>query len=205
MNRSSDSEVKKTRKTDRRTLYTRKVIMDAYIQLLKEKPKEKIHITELCKIAEINRCTFYLHFEDIQAVEEAIEEKLFHKFKDFIKTQNSNSRNRQSLSNTFIDTMLHDENYRTLMSVNVPSSDFLSFLSACYLDDLKKNLPPKHHLTEKEQEILYAFIVGGVIAVEQNWIKNNADIRKENYFLDRIVSLLIKEISSTQSSLIIDQ
>ena len=72
---------KKERKTDRRTLYTRKVIMDSYIKLLKEKPRDRIKVTERWRLAEINRCTFYLHFEDIRALAIAIEEKFSAKLK----------------------------------------------------------------------------------------------------------------------------
>lgn len=196
MKENQGTDLKKERKTDRRTLYTIKAIMDAYIQLLKKKPKDKIRITELCRTAEINRCTFYLHFEDIQAVEKAIEEDLSRKLKNFIETQKLNPRNRQALSNAFVETLLHNDTYKTLMSVNSSSSVFTSFLSACYLDDLKASLPSEHHLTEREQELLYTFIVGGVVAVEQNWIINGSNIREENQFLDRVVSLLIQNSSN---------
>lgn len=182
----------KKRKTDRRTLYTRKVIMDSYIQLLKEKPKEKIKITELCRLAEINRCTFYLHFEDICAVETAIEEELFAKFKDYVSTQNPEVRNRQSISDTFLDTMLHDDTYITLMSVNSSPSFFSGFMESYYQESLRASLPKGHHLSERQQELLYTFIVGGVIAVQRNWIENKDNIKSENHFLDRMVQQLMR-------------
>nr|WP_221437240.1 TetR/AcrR family transcriptional regulator [Gracilibacillus halotolerans] len=36
--------------------------------MLKEKPLEDISITELCRIAKINRGTFYLHYKDVHGV-----------------------------------------------------------------------------------------------------------------------------------------
>lgn len=197
MSQKQEITDKKERKTDRRTLYTRKVIMDSYIQLLKEKPKEKIRITELCRLAEINRCTFYLHFEDISAVETAIEEELFEKFKDYVDTQNPDVRNRQSISDTFLDAMLHDDTYTTLMSVNGSSHLFSGFMESYYQETLSSSLPKGHHLSEREQELLYTFIVGGVTAVQRNWIKNNNNIKSENRFLDKMVQVLMtmKEIT----------
>lgn len=56
--------------TDRRTIYTKNVIKDACYQALKKKPIEQITVTELCKAAEINRSTFYLHYMDARAVYE---------------------------------------------------------------------------------------------------------------------------------------
>ena len=190
MSQIIDTE-KKERKMDRRTVYTRKVIMDSYIQLLKEKPKEKIRITEICKLADINRCTFYLHFEDITAVSAAIEEELFEKFKKHVKTQNSKSKDRLSLSDNFIDTMLHDETYRTLMSLSSSSWGLSESMQEFYLNEMKSSLPQGHHLSEREQELLYTFIVGGVTAVEQNWISNNANVKEENEFLDKLVQRIM--------------
>lgn len=56
------------RKTDRRTLYTKMVIKDALLELMEEHSFDKITVTAICKIAEITRATFYLHFNDLTAV-----------------------------------------------------------------------------------------------------------------------------------------
>ena len=58
----------KTRKQDRRTRYTRQTIKDTFLELLKQKSFTKITVTEVCKNAEINRGTFYLHYYDIHDV-----------------------------------------------------------------------------------------------------------------------------------------
>lgn len=51
-------------KSDKRTRYTRKVIHGAFLQLLKTNTVEKITVTEICRLAEINRATFYRHYEN---------------------------------------------------------------------------------------------------------------------------------------------
>ena len=58
----------KTKKQDRRTRYTRQTIKDTFLELLKQKSFTKITVTEICKNAEINRGTFYLHYYDIHDV-----------------------------------------------------------------------------------------------------------------------------------------
>lgn len=58
----------KTRKSDRRTRYTRQAIKETFLELLKQKSFTKITVTEICKTAEINRGTFYLHYYDIHDV-----------------------------------------------------------------------------------------------------------------------------------------
>ncbi len=58
----------KTNKQDRRTRYTKQTIKDTFLELLKQKSFTKITVTEICKNAEINRGTFYLHYYDIHDV-----------------------------------------------------------------------------------------------------------------------------------------
>ena len=58
----------KTQKEDRRTRYTRQVIKEAFLKLLEEKEYPKITVTEICRLAEINRGTFYLHYYDLEDV-----------------------------------------------------------------------------------------------------------------------------------------
>ena len=187
---------KKNRKTDRRTLYTRRVIMDSYIDLLKEKPRDKIKVAEICRLAEINRCTFYLHFEDITAVENAIEKELADKFSIFLKTQSKDNSKRQIQSGEFMNTLLHDETYVTLMTSNRPSLPLSSLMEEFYISAMKPALSVKNTLTERQQRLLYAFIVGGVVAIEQYWIRNNCtEIEQENMFLDKIVQLLISNLT----------
>lgn len=49
---------------DRRVEYTKMVIRDSFIQLLKEKPINKITVKEVCELADINRSTFYKYYLD---------------------------------------------------------------------------------------------------------------------------------------------
>jgi len=47
---------------DRRVEYTKMVIRDSLIRLLKEKPIHKITVKEVCELADINRSTFYKYY-----------------------------------------------------------------------------------------------------------------------------------------------
>lgn len=49
---------------DARVRYTKLVIKDAFISLLKEKPLNKVTVKEICALAGINRATFYRYYCD---------------------------------------------------------------------------------------------------------------------------------------------
>ena len=53
---------------DRRTRYTISVIRKSFFELLRETGFAKITVADICRRAEINRGTFYLHFEDKYAL-----------------------------------------------------------------------------------------------------------------------------------------
>lgn len=48
--------------------YTRKVIRDVFIQMLNERPLNKITVKEIVTICKINRNTFYYYYTDVYAI-----------------------------------------------------------------------------------------------------------------------------------------
>ena len=52
-------------KKDLRILKTKASLQEALIELLQEKELDKISISVLCKKANVNRGTFYLHYQDV--------------------------------------------------------------------------------------------------------------------------------------------
>jgi len=48
--------------------YTKKLIYDVFIDLLNKKPLDKITVTEISEICDINRNTFYYHYQDIYEI-----------------------------------------------------------------------------------------------------------------------------------------
>ncbi|MFS0574304.1 TetR/AcrR family transcriptional regulator [Sporosarcina sp. 179-K 3D1 HS] len=52
------------KKVDRRIVRTRKVLKDAFISLIQEKEVEAISVTDIVNRSEVNRSTFYAHFQD---------------------------------------------------------------------------------------------------------------------------------------------
>lgn len=55
----------KPRSMDRRARKTRAALTAALLTLLKEKPVRTITVTELTELADVNRATFYVHYQDV--------------------------------------------------------------------------------------------------------------------------------------------
>ncbi|HCC00573.1 MAG TPA: hypothetical protein DEP42_05090 [Ruminococcaceae bacterium] len=55
---------------DLRARYTLKIIQETFLTLLEKKSLDKITVSELCAVAQINRSTFYRHYRDVYAIVE---------------------------------------------------------------------------------------------------------------------------------------
>lgn len=65
---------------DRRVRKTRAALRSALEQLLHEKSLPDITVKELCAVSGLNRGTFYLHYQDVHALLDAIEHDLMTEF-----------------------------------------------------------------------------------------------------------------------------
>lgn len=61
---------------DRRTEYTKNVIKTAFLDLMQEKSFTEISVSELCRVADINRSTFYLHYHRLDDVLDMVIEEI---------------------------------------------------------------------------------------------------------------------------------
>lgn len=64
---------------DLRTERTRRSIANAFLELRKQKPLEKITVKELAELAYINKATFYTHYHDIYDLSDQLENELLDK------------------------------------------------------------------------------------------------------------------------------
>lgn len=72
-------------RSDRRTRYTQTAIKNAFIDALSTKPINKITVRDICDAADVNRGTFYLHYQDVYALLEALEQEYAEKIIDLLQ------------------------------------------------------------------------------------------------------------------------
>ena len=62
---------------NRRVRMTKQLIKEAFLELLEQMPLEKLTVTHICRAADVNRSTFYAHFETKDDLLKALCEELF--------------------------------------------------------------------------------------------------------------------------------
>lgn len=81
---------------DARVRYTRRVIQETFVELLREMPLNKVTVKEICRRGELNRVTFYLHYADPYDLMEKIEKGLLEQLEEYVE---------QSVADGFQKTM----------------------------------------------------------------------------------------------------
>ncbi len=70
---------------DLRVRLTHQMLIEAFLQLRREKPLRKITVRELCERAGVGRGTFYAHFLDVYDLNEKLEMHLLNEFTQMLK------------------------------------------------------------------------------------------------------------------------
>ncbi len=152
--------------TDRRTKYTKNVIRQALFDLMKTKPVNKITVTDICKSADINRSTFYSHYEDVYDLLNIIQNELFENVIFTLNTEN------------WFEDLLHlvDQNKDLCQVLLGPNSDSSFLRQLIYLGyessvSAWKEMYP--HVSHETLDYYYAYMSAGVLGVMENWVYSN--------------------------------
>ncbi len=128
--------------SDARVRYTKKVIRETFIQLVREKPFHKITLTEVCRLAEINRTTFYKYYADIYDWKEQLEKECLDRSSKIVQdAQSSDVKNVLTLQ--LQDMKDNVELYGLISSPNFESNVLDMCLSICLenADEITKLYP----------------------------------------------------------------
>lgn len=181
-----------TEKTDRRVRRTRALLLQGLIQLMKEKDIKDISVKELSDLVDINRGTFYLHYNDIYDMVNKIEEELFIEFNQILNKDLTSSNQLTPPKETLLDIFSLLERHRELAQVMIgPHGDlaFVNHLKTLVKDRLQYVLDSSH--SSQDYEYYYAFIVSGCIGIFDIWL-NHPNPRTPEEMADICSTILLK-------------
>jgi AcrR family transcriptional regulator len=163
---------KKTRKTDRRTLYTRMVIKDALLNLLAEKEYADVTIADLCREAEINRGTFYLHYSNLHEVLEELFDDALGKMNHVLVQVGCVSVDEQQRRLPLCKFLRKNRQYQPLFFSDSLRSYVIERLSDSCWGDFVDRLGEQNGLSEEVLKAVFCFQLNGCLAIS----KQNVDI-----------------------------
>lgn len=164
----------KVKNQNRSSIKTKKLIKTTFAELLKDKKElNKITVSELVERADINRGTFYIHYDSIYGVAEDLEEEILQTLmvdtEKFISLQQLDS-----YFDNVITYLKENENlYRMLLASKEPLI-FLEKIRHIINDKLYNTLvvSPEIHKTESLKFDVSFFTDGIIIQVLRHFTKN---------------------------------
>jgi AcrR family transcriptional regulator len=165
----------KDMKLDRKTRYTRKVLADSLVELMKDRPFTKITIKELCEKADINRTTFYAHYRDQYELLLQIEEETLAYFEDLLNKYDS-KRSKNEINEMICEMLTFISNNSNSLHILLSENGDMDFQKKVLRRFMQKGLVTKYfserEVQEEMYEYWYAFIINGAIGLIQYWLKN---------------------------------
>ena len=180
------------KKDNRRVRYTKMVLRESLIELLKTNPINRITVTDICTHADLNRGTFYNYYCDAYDLLAQIEESFYNNLEKQL-----NRFKTDGISGTLLTELLSTiEQNRDLCNVLFNINADKTFLNR--LLDLMKEYAfaywEEHNvnnLNESQMELLYSFFSNGAVGVLCRWIAGDLEVSRE-YLAKTILALGVK-------------
>ena len=163
-------DYKKT-KTDRRILYTKMVLRESLLELMREKPIGKITPTELCRRADINRNTFYAHYLSPESLLTSIEDDLYAEINRSL-TDSPTDGNVLGMLTEILKAIRKNGDLCKVLFSERGDKDFLRRIVNIAREKCVAAWRAAGMTAEGGQvEMLYNYSAGGIVAVIEGWIR----------------------------------
>ena len=161
---------------DRRIKYTKKIIRDTFINLLLEKDIKKITVSEICKLSDINRATFYRYYLDVYDLLDKIEDDFVNELKEAVPSNTNNDYSVSSFTKDLLKVFLSNKELVKILFNTNNNVYFLNDILELAYDKCKQkwqnDLP---NLSDEDIEYASVFIFNGALGVVNYWVKNDFD------------------------------
>lgn len=164
-------------KLNQRVAITKRLLKEAICRLLKQKELKKITITELCEEAEINRITFYRHYETPRDVLEEVCRDMFEELRNELKPPKSLPDLER-----YIEDMcdyLYKRSDTVMLLLHCSSDmDAFEFIKEMYrfVIDEYSNLPELQEYDADSIRLMTTYLGGGGYFLLRQWLTE--DIQK---------------------------
>lgn len=162
---------------------SRKLIRTAFAKLMLEKPVEKITITDIVKEADLNRGTFYAHYESPHSVMQEIQNEIMDNLLEFLSEWTYENFLNDPLPillkiNHYLE---EDMEYFKMLIQCSDSEQFLNRLKKLFVTYMEKDESvPEHLKGTKEYEARIYFIAGGITELYKRWFDEDLIVQSLN-------------------------
>lgn len=161
-------------KTDRRIRLTKQIIRESLVELMQKYPISRISVKKLCEVADINRSTFYAHYDNTYDLLRQIQQEIISELAEHISSGVFIEKSKltvQVMSQILEYAKENSELFKVLLSKN---GDF-TFQKDIMLIAQEKTIKELHNiknLDKRTSEYLQLFLTTGALNVIEKWLQD---------------------------------
>ena len=158
---------------DARVKHSQKMIGLAFVSLLKEKPIDKVTVTDICNRAGVNRATFYKYYESPESLLDKMEDQAMASLKAKIDAAEINTLDE--LVALVVSEMRQEAEFYLMVFDGVGNPDFRKkFIDTLYEPNMRFLRERFPWISDQQKDWLYYFIMSGCMGVFTVWLAKGA-------------------------------
>ncbi|MGW7904810.1 TetR/AcrR family transcriptional regulator [Staphylococcus xylosus] len=187
---------------DRRVRKTKNAIKQAFIKLLAEKELERITIQDITTLADVNRGTFYLHYEDKYILLSDLEDEILASLADEIGTsklvmQDSNLEDfaknfsEKILKNIILHIQKDIDFYLVIFKLD-RKSQLEDKISELMYANMVKIISNKQKISGIPIDYFHSYFSGATISFIKHWVQDNNRM-EPNIVADHLFKIIFND------------
>lgn len=169
-------------KQDRRIRRTQKLLKDSLIELMQEKEFKNITVKDITERADLNRGTFYLHYNDTYHLLQDIEEGVLSDFQEMIDSYKHSFRSNSLLPILYpvIDYIGDNAPICHILFENNASHDFLVRFHSLIHNNGRTIILSMFPIAEEEKmNCFFEFVTYGLIGMLKQWVDSGQKLARK--------------------------
>lgn len=162
---------------NRRVRMTKRLLKEAMLELLEQRPIERITVTDVCRSADVNRSTFYAYYADVAALMLEIENDVLGQLPVPSGVPASQDQFLPALEG-FFDYVRGNERLFRLLVVQRDSSSFNRRLVNTVMENYRLPFQGEAGVWNR---YAYVYCVNGVIGIIREWIDGGFPISTHDF------------------------
>lgn len=188
-----EREIGDMNENDVRVIKTKKALHQALLVLLKTKALETISVSSLCREADVNRGTFYLHYKDIRAL---FDEHLHDLLQDLEESYYEPYRHTSRITSTQLDPSTirifhHVKKYQEFYEIVFNKNSSLSYYYSLFekIKSLIQGSASQFEFDKLDASLQAAYSTNAIMGLLIEWSKDGFASSPE-HMNEQLVSIL---------------
>lgn len=181
-------------KMDRRVRKTRALLLQGLVKMLETHDIQDISIKKLTELVDINRGTFYLHYDDIYDMLHKVEDEMFQEFNEIME-QKPVVTNSLASQGPLLEFFRFLDRNRDLAKVMIGPHGDLAFVNRLKDQIEKRTLQVLESAqSDANYEYLCSFIITGCVGVVETWLKES-DPQSPEEMAEILGTMLLRQLN----------